>query len=320
MINSKIQGNPDPDPYNDPFNFDLSPEKLYAIHQRLHILSRIDDIKVKYCRHVYEMLALQNPEIKRTLYGVKNIMPDGKISEASGIGENIALDIISEHTIYCGDFFSSFFVLCNPQNAEPSVVTDVYDFLDTSTGCASLNTLREYIQLNKEKEVLFTEQMKNASKTVLKQGVKSGAGYGLGKAARHLASQAGRLQSIAKHYSPGHAVHMRVTSSYRGKAAQSKAFAALFRKSESYALYTARYKIAGTGLKWLAGKMSKSGGMPKPISMLDVAKPMETARYDTFTAQETSRMSRLIHSELNNYCEKNNNYQRIINQQYFEQG
>lgn len=301
ILNTNLSSNE-----TDPFGFlgELNMDQIRAVQERMYMLSQISNIKLKYAEHIYAELILQNSSVKNHYGGLST----------QSTGEMVAKSIISENIIYCGDSFSSFFVLCNPLSAEPCVVSDVYDFLYGGNTSYSKNVLLQYIQKSKEREEsLFSDLTKKTAKN----GAKLGAAYGLDKAGGYLASRAGRLESLALHYSSGHATTMRVNSSFRGKVAQTNAFKSLFRKSSTFATYAARHKAASSTLGFIAGRLRK--GSFKPITLADALMPMEFG-YGTWDAREKERMSVIIPIELDNYCAKHNNYLFIINQQYFEQG
>lgn len=292
MRNQRLLRNPSREEEISDYMLDIG----RAFQDKMAILSRMGDIKIKYHWFVYEKLAELEPGVKMHYMS----------HSTQSVGERVALSIIAENTLFCGDHAHSFFVLCNPKTGQPSVVTDVYGFVQEAH---LMDVISTYIGDYREKEATLRGR-------AVKTGIKLGTGYAGERLGDHLVARAGRLQRIVDHCSSGHDRFTRVTRSISGKEAQNAAFKSLFNKSKEYAKYSARHKTAGSALRKIAGRMKK--GSIKPITPIDVLKP-ESMRKGTYTDIETARMRSFIPQVLAKYCEHQNNYHYIINQQYFEQ-
>jgi hypothetical protein len=86
-------------------------------------------------------------------------------------------------------------------------------------------------------------------------------------------------------------------------------------KSAKYGKSAARSTATGTVLKKSAAKLMK--GAFRPISILAVFNVSDFSD-GTMDAKYKAMAKLYVLSELEIYCERNNNYQAIINQQYLD--
>ncbi|NDV67912.1 hypothetical protein [Dysgonomonas sp. 25] len=294
----------------DTFNYDLywsqyqrefTPEQIAEIQIRMYLFIHNNEIRQRYAEYIYEELVLQNPQIAKPLYGI--VWSDYR--------KKIALEFILKHIISCEDCF----VLCDPENGEPSVVVSSYDFISHKELAKSNPFLLDHIQYKMNNTPSLFDEL---SGKTLKNGAKWTGGHLLGQGSNYLYNSSGRLNALAKHYSSNHATHMRITHSFRGNISQQKAFSNTIQKSGIFAQQAARKKVGGSILSFLAKKMK--GGSFKPITFADIfLNPTETGRGADIGYQERSHLESVLPSELSKYCNNNSNYRIIMNQQYFEQ-
>ena len=270
----------------------------YRHQAKLYVISNIDEIKEKYAKCIYLKLCTQNPDIKMH-YG-------GEVNKSTG--EREAKEIIKSYIILCEDCI----LLFNPNNMEPAVVEDVYIFTDYNITTFEHQLFLEYIQNQRSGENPLSEIAKKAA---MRAG-NAGGGYAMDKLGDLLVTRSNRLSSLAQHYDGGHNSRMRIERSFKGKAAQKEAFKKMFLQSKNFTKGATVGKMAGNFLKTKGTDMLK--GSFRPISMVDALRPMDIT-HGSWDTPEKNRMKKIIPQELTIYCNKNNNYQWIVKQQYFTQ-
>jgi len=296
-----------PDPY-PPFTFSNLSEKekrleIYRIQAWQYLLIHAEEVKGKYAQYILKRLCEQNSDLNALYYSKSK-----SDKEVNVMTSYYALQVIERYILLCDEML----VLCNLEK-EPCVVVDAYVFTDYDIEAFEKQLLVEYIQNNpnREETSFYTDYTKKAATKTIQYT----AGYGLDKMGTTLINTSGRLNKLSEHYASGHKTLMRTEKSIRGKKAQKEALIKLFGKSSEYGKSAAEKKIAGTLLSKLGSKLKK--GPFKPVTVLDVFKVTNLA--DTsITGVNKNIAERYVLPELKKYCERNNNYRTIMNQQYFE--
>jgi hypothetical protein len=293
-----VKKNPEP-----PFYGEVPEEELrlagYIMQARLYLITHHELIKLKYANYVFEELCKQNSRMNEYYHLEKSkIISFGVANEA--------IKLIKEYILFCGEML----VLCNPEK-EPCVVVDAYAFTDFDIEAFEEQMLTEYIQNNSYTEsVPYSAFVKKAAVRM----AKFGGGYAMSKAGTFLTKTGDRLSLLSKHYASGHKMTMRIQKSFRGKKAQQEALLKLMNKSAKYGKSAAKSTVTGTVLKKSAAKLTK--GAFRPVSIFDTFFNVPNAGVeDEFGYQKEAEY--FISTELMIYCERNNNYKTIINQQYF---
>lgn len=303
MRNSNLNssGGWDKDPYEA---YGLSEEQTLIAQERMYIVTHMEEISNEYANYIYDELVKQNPQIASS-----------SLEIAMGGGRRIfVLDVVKKCSVFC----EGVFVLCNPENGEPSVVVDIYDFLPNNNPLREIQALLEHIESIRIDVERSTFGMGvDAAKKV---GIRAGKHYAQ-KGSNYLLKQSERLGSLSYHYDSGHKTQMRINRSYRGKANQQKALVNLIEKSKKYGKYAARYEAGGKLLGFLAKKSSNPLKALKPVSFSDIiTSPTPIPNGKSTLEIETEESNILAIEALGVYCKKHNNYNLFINQTYLSQG
>ncbi len=287
-----------PDPLS--LFFDPTEEQTIRMREWIYMVSNVERVRKHYASHIFEELIAQNSALKKQI-------------ELWGFSAS-PIKIIEEYIIFCGDFEHAFFVLCHPTTKEPCVVVDAYDFFPTKQHYSRQEwDLFNHVQGRYTEEAFLSSPF---AKEVGKAAGKEGLGHALTKGGKYLSHRGERLQAMARHYSSPHTVNKRVTRSIRGKAAQQKAFAELFKKANNYERLARRYTNSGKILGALAKQMK--GSSFSFFSVGDALTPYSTSHGASNKYNDKQLMKISIDIELDTYCKKNNNYNQITKQTYFE--
>ncbi|MCL1933846.1 MAG: hypothetical protein FWF53_08585 [Candidatus Azobacteroides sp.] len=278
--------------------------ETYKAQARMYLFLHANVVKKHYASYILERLCEQNPELKE-LY-VSGPEPN-KLRNFRRVLETYRL--IEEYIILYGEML----ILYNPEDNEPCVVVDAYVFTDYDIEAFEERMLIEYIQNNPHNDE-SSPQSEFAKKAAIRVA-RYGAGYGLSRMGASLTHTATRLSALSNHYASGHKTLMRVERSISGKKTQREALLKLLNKSAKYGQSAAQKKVAGTVLTKLGSKLKK--GTFRLITLLDVFNHLEVVD-DSPNALFRVEAKHDILPKLKIYCEQNNNYQTIINRQYFE--
>jgi len=272
--------------------WEIGENPIYYHQKRLYIISHIEELKEKYVVTLYNDLIekiLKKTDQHEYLFKSKKIY---------------CLDLIKAYV----HFEEDFFILYNPDTKEPSVITDVENYLPAHyRDNYAVNTLIQYM----DDDASFSlpgKQMVKWGKT----GVKKGAEYAskiYTKKGHELATQAERMATR-----PG---RRDVTRHLRNKADKTKALARLAEKHTATVAKSQSLLKSGS----LLGKMAKFLGRRSVGAAIDVVWPQDLGDATMETRNKT--MVRLsIELELTEYCKKNYNFGIVYAQPkyFFNQG
>ena len=271
--------------------------ETYKAQAWMYLFLHFHEVKIRYAEYIFKQLCEQNSELK-----VNNLEPKETVFFSS-----YACQFIEEYILLCDEAL----VLCNLEK-EPCVVVDAYAFTNYDIDAFEERMLAEYIQNNPNREKPAFQTAFTRKATTKAAGFVIGSG--LNKTGTSLINTGARLSRLSNHYASGHESLMRLQRSFRGKKAQQEALSKLIDKSSRYGKSAAQKKATGTVLTRLGSKLKK--GTFRPVTVFDALNPWEVAD-DTSNARMKDEAKRLVLPELEIYCERNNNYQTIINQQYF---
>lgn len=279
---------------------------VYEMQEYLYVMSHIKEIRKEYISYIYKQLVVQRPGLGKDY---------SSFVRADQIEKTIK-DIVNSLIIT----IEHIFILCDPKEGLPKVVVDAHDFVPGNAKSREVQLVLQYIHgidVDKESDYLQDLGANSAKKLASRQTVH----YAARKGSEYMLNRGNRLGELARHAGGGHRTMMRVNRSVRGKKAQQDALINLLKKSGKYGKSAANYRMAGKALD----KMARKSGNPfrafKPVTFADIfLNSTSFGEGDSIDLYHKKIVKLIIIEELNNYCNKHNNFEKILNEQHFSQG
>lgn len=300
-FNPHIQNNP---VYDKLFGINLSEveRKLnaYRMQTQMYLLANADDIKTKYAGLILSELLLQYPSLSLEFLNPPSLL----------LNRDLHLTKLIKECIF---FCENFLVLINPKTEEPCVVVNAYAFTKYDIDAYEERLLTEYVNNSNPYHEIIETAIEKGAPFAVKQGAKYGIKKGSNMLGRSIHSKGVRYFAIGSHNASGHSSLMRIERSFREKKAQRDALIKMFNRSSQYKNYAGKALSAGKTLVRLS-KYTNAG-----FRFLDAFKSHPLNESQSVSYVEKICEEYLIRV-LPVYCDKYNNYNRIVNQQYYEQG